>query len=88
MSISNQFHGKKILFICVKWFNLEKEIINQLEKHGAEVTFFDERPANNNLTKGLLRIKRDILENRIQEYYSNILEKIKDVKFDFLFVNR
>ena len=48
----NNFSGKKILFFSVQTFNLEKDIVKQLEKHGALVTYFDERPANNNFTKG------------------------------------
>lgn len=40
-------------------FNLEKDIVKQLEKHGALVTYFDERPANNNFTKGMIRINRN-----------------------------
>lgn len=80
--------GKRILFLCVQWFDLEKDIVTQLEKHGAEVTYFDERPANNNFTKGLLRINRDLLEKRVKKYYANILDQINDKQFDFLFVNR
>lgn len=83
-----QLEGKKILFLCVQWFNLEKDIINQLEKHGAKVTYFDERPANNNFTKGVIRINRNLMDNKIQKYYEKILEQIKNEKFDFLFVNR
>lgn len=53
--------GKNILFLCVQTFNLEKDIIQQLEKHGAHVTYFDERPSNSNLIKGLIRLKRNHL---------------------------
>ena len=34
----------KVLFLCVQCFDLEKGIVQQLEKHGAQVTYFDERP--------------------------------------------
>lgn len=80
--------GKKILFFCVQSFNLEKDIVKQLEKHGALVTYFDERPANNNFTKGIIRINRNFLQRKISKYYSNILKLIKNKEFDFLLVNR
>ena len=80
--------GKKILFFCVQSFNLEKDIVKQLEKHGALVTYFDERPANNNFTKGMIRINRNFLQKKINKYYKNILKSIKNEKFDYLFVNR
>ncbi|MBP2546888.1 lipopolysaccharide biosynthesis protein [Acinetobacter guillouiae] len=80
--------GKKILFFCVQSFNMEKDIVKQLEKHGALVTYFDERPANNNFTKGMIRINRNFLQRRINKYYQNILKSIGKDEFDFLFVNR
>lgn len=80
--------GKKILFFCVQSFNLEKDIVKQLEKHGALVTYFDERPANNNFTKGMIRINRNFLQRKINNYYKKILNLIKNQNFDYLLVNR
>ncbi|WP_307878660.1 hypothetical protein [Acinetobacter seifertii] len=80
--------GKKVLFFCVQTFDLEKGIVQQLEKHGAQVTYFDERPKNNNFIKGLIRLKRDLLQRKINKYYNNILKKIRKEKFDYLLVNR
>lgn len=88
MSKLEHLNGKKILFFCVQSFNLEKDIINQLQKHGALVTYFDERPANNNFTKGMIRINRNFLQRRINNYYKNILKLIKNQDFDYLLVNR
>lgn len=81
-------NGKKILFFSVKTFNLEKDIVQQLEKHGATVTYFDERPSNSNFVKGLIRLNRDFLQNTINKYYRNILKKVKNENFDYLLVNR
>ena len=80
--------GKKILFFSVQTFNLEKDIVNQLQKHGALVTYYDERPANNNFTKGMIRLNRNFLKSQIIKYYRNILENVKGQQFDYLFVNR
>ena len=88
MKILEHLNGKKNLFFSVQTFNLEKDIIKQLEKHGALVTYFDERPANNNFTKGIIRINRNFLQKTINKYYKNILKSIKSEKFDYLFVNR
>lgn len=80
--------GKKILFLSVQTFNLENEIKSKLEQLGAIVTYYDERPANNNLIKGLLRLKKSLLQNRIDEYYSQILLETAQINFDYVFVNR
>ncbi|MFV0194098.1 hypothetical protein OBJ93_01325 [Empedobacter falsenii] len=86
--ITNQLKDKKILFFSVKFFNLENEIIKKLESLGAEVTYYDERPNNNNLTKAIIRVKKSLYQVKIDSYYNDIIEKIKDVKFDYLFVNK
>ena len=88
MNLSDKLKGKKILFICVQTFNLEKEIIKKLQQHGAIVTYYDERPANNNFIKGIIRINRNLLRTKINNHYKNILKDINDKQFDFLLVNR
>lgn len=88
MSRLEHLKGKKILFFCVQTFNMEKELVSQLQKHGALVTYYDERPVNNNFTKGMIRINRKLLQRKINKYYKNILKEIRNEKFDFLFVNR
>lgn len=88
MNTLQHLQGKKILFFSVQTFGLEKDIVHQLEKHGAEVTYFDERPSNSTLTKGLIRLKKNLLQKNIDKYYQDILEKIQNIQFDYLLVNR
>lgn len=88
MLLKEKIFGKKILFFSVQTFNLEKEIKNTMEENGAIVTYYDERPSNNNFTKGIIRLKRDLYQKKIDDYYSRILKEIKDEKFDYLYVNR
>lgn len=88
MNLLDKLQGKKILFFSVRTFNLEKEIKTVMEKYGAQVTFFDERPNNSHFAKGIIRVKRDVYKKRINAYYRKIFKEISDTKFDFLFVNR
>lgn len=88
MSLGSKFIGKKILFLSVQTFDLQREIKEKLEELGAEVYYFDERPANNNFTKGIIRLKPSLLKKKIKKYYSSIFKKISEIKFDYLFVNR
>ena len=69
---NKNFSKKKILFFSVQTFNLEKEIKSKLEKMGAEVMYFDERPANSILAKGIIRIKKSLYQNKIDQYYHRI----------------
>ncbi|WP_422007594.1 hypothetical protein [Roseivirga pacifica] len=86
--MSVNLSGKKVLFFSVKTFNLEIEIKKKMEQAGAQVTYFDERPANNNFTKGIIRLRRSLYERTITRYYEHILKSLKQEKFDYLFVNR
>ena len=63
MALQDILQSKKILFFSVQTFNLEKEIKSKLEKMGAEVMYFDERPANSILAKGIIRIKKSLYQN-------------------------
>jgi len=88
MELRERLSNKKILLLSVQTFNLEIEIKNKLEELGAQVTFYDERPANNNLIKGIIRLKRSLVQKRIDAYYKKILLFSEPIKFDYLFVNR
>lgn len=86
--VQNKFFGKRILFFSVQTFNLEKEIVLKLKELGAYVRYFDERPSNGILVKGIIRIKKELYQKRIDKYYQSILKELENEKFDFLFVNK
>ena len=88
MGLKDSLFNKKILFFSVQTFNLEVEIKNKLEELGAQVTYYDERPANNNFIKGIIRTKRSLIQKRIDDYYKKILLAEATIRFDYLFVNR
>ena len=88
MVLKEHLVNKKILFLSVRTFNLEVEIKNKLEELGAEVTYYDERPANNNFIKGIIRLRRSLVQKRIDDYYKKILLDEATVQYDYLFVNR
>ena len=79
--------GKRILFISSKFFNYEEEIKNEIETMGGIVDYFDERPANTTFTKALIRLNlKKIIYFKINRYYKNIIEKIKNIKYDYVFL--
>ena len=88
MMLEKKIFGKNIIFFSVQTFNLENNIITELEKCGARVDYFDERPSDSNFARGIIRLKRSAYQSRIDIYYKNILEESKNKKYDFLFVNR
>lgn len=88
MALKEHLVNKKILFLSVRTFNLEVEIKYKLEELGAVVTYYDERPANNNFIKGIIRLRRSLVQKRIDDYYKKILLDEATIQYDYLFVNR
>lgn len=78
---------RNVLFISSKFFGYEKNIKSELEKLGAVVDYFDDRPSNDFITKVFIRLKlKFILNKKIKIYYEKIFNEIKDKHYDYIFV--
>lgn len=86
MILKDKIQDKKILFLSVQTFNYEKAIADELKKNGALVDYYDERPSNSIFTKGIIRLKKSLINKRIKDYYEDILDNSQGKKYDFLFV--
>jgi hypothetical protein len=86
MTIQQKIEGKKVLLFSLQTFNYEQLIIDKLRAFGAIVDFYDERPANSILIKGIIRLRRSLLQLQINKYYRRLLNDVSTVKYDFLFV--
>ena len=78
--------GKKILFLAPSFFNYELDIMNEMEKMGAEVHFYDERSIKKSIFKSLLRFCPSIFNVYSRCYFRKIIDKERIVKFDYIFV--
>lgn len=78
---------KKVLFISPNFFNYSEIITKGLINQGYVVDWFDDRPSTNIIDKCLIRFNRNLLKRKINKYfYSNIYEKMKIEKYDYVFV--
>lgn len=75
--------GKKILFLSANFFGYEKAIVNRLQEMGAEVDFFNERPSDSVLSKGIIRVNKNFYFKKIKSYYQKILKQTKGKNYDF-----
>jgi hypothetical protein len=79
--------NKKVLLIAAQLFNYEKEIHIELENQGAEVTRYDQRPANDFLTKVFIRLNlKFLIKKKIDNYYKNIIQEISEIDYDYIFL--
>lgn len=74
---------QKILFLSANFFGYEKAIVKKLQECGAQVNFYNERPSDSLFSKGIIRVKSSIYQNKIDQYYRKIIKEIEDQKFDF-----
>lgn len=77
--------GKKILFFSARAFDIPDNIKLVLEKEGARVDFYDERPGNTFFVKALIRIDRNLLARYIDRYHQRIVEQTAGNDYDYIF---
>lgn len=75
--------GKKILFLSANFFGYEKAITDRLQELGAEVDFFNERPSDSILSKGIIRVNKNFYFKKIKSYYQKILKQTAKRDYDF-----
>ena len=78
--------GKNILFISSRFFNYEQEIHRKLESVGANVDYFDERPANDFITKSLIRVNKKLLKRKVNNYYKKIIQETQNNNYDIVLI--
>ncbi len=77
------FKNKKILFLSASFFGYENAIAKRLRELGAEVDFYNERPSDSVFSKGIIRVKSNLYQNKINNYYQKILQKTENRNYDF-----
>jgi len=83
----NELKDKNVLMLSPSFFGYELEIKKELENKGAYVTWYDERPKNDFLTKVFIRLNFKVfIKKKIYDYYNNIIENTKNSKLDYLFL--
>lgn len=83
--MKHNLNGKRVLFFYLSTFNYENEIKWAMEREGAVVDAFNERPTNNVFARILIRLNRNLIGKYISTYYTKIIEKTRNSKYDFIF---
>ena len=77
------WNDKKILFLSANFFGYEKAIASRLRELGAEVDFFNERPSDSVLSKGIIRVNKNFYFKKIRSYYQKIRKVTQNRDYDF-----
>lgn len=76
----------KILLITPNFFDYPKIICDELKRMGHEIDWYDDRPSTSSIMKAIIRINKKYVNKIIDRYSNNILEEIKDKKYDKIFI--
>lgn len=80
--------GKRVLFISNRNFGIQQMIQQTLEKKGAIVEFYDERPANTFFVKAAIRLNRNLLGFYVNRYHRDLIARTAHKKYDYIFFIR
>ncbi|WP_353622105.1 capsular biosynthesis protein CpsH [Halocella sp. SP3-1] len=81
-----KLEGKRILFIAPAFFGYEQKIADKMTELGAKVDYFDERSVTSSYERALLKINPQIFHKKTLKYYKQIIEKVSESNYDFVFV--
>ncbi|MEC5395495.1 hypothetical protein [Bergeyella sp. RCAD1439] len=81
--MSDDFRGQRLLVVAVRFFDYEQAVVRRLRERGAEVDFYDDRPSNSVVVKGLIRFDRRLLHWQIRRYYRRLLARVKTKNYDY-----
>ena len=76
----------RALLICPEFFGYQDDIAAELQKAGFDVTSIDERPSDQQLVRGIIRIRPTLLRSAIEWHYKNALKKFAHHRFDLVIV--
>ncbi|MPM51286.1 hypothetical protein SDC9_98034 [bioreactor metagenome] len=74
------------MYIGTPIFNYHKKIIAEFEAQGYSVDFYNDRPSESSFVKGMIKIKKSLLNSLIQKYFDKIMSEIKDETYDLVFI--
>ena len=83
--MKHSLNGKRVLFFYLSTFNYEYEIKQAMERAGAEVDFYNERPTNSVFARILIRINRNLIYRYINQYYDRVMKETLGKKYDYIF---
>lgn len=76
----------KLLLIMPRFFNYPELIIEELNRMGYEVDFFDDRPSTNAWVKAAIRINKSLIGVYIQRYFEEVMKTIREKEYDVVFL--
>ena len=72
----------KLLLIMPKFFDYPELIIEELNRMGYEVDFFDDRPSTDAWVKAAIRINKNLIYIYIKKYFDKVMKTVSSKNYD------
>ena len=83
---SIDLNGARILLTAPRFFGYDQEILRELERRGAKVDFFADRPFDAPLMHAAARFSRKAVLAHTERHYRQILSGFEQASYDYVFV--
>jgi len=77
---------KRVLYIGTPIFSYHEQIIAEFEEQGYLVDYYNDRPSESSLLKGIIKLKRSMMSSLIQKYFDKIMSETKSSSYDLVFI--
>lgn len=77
---------KRVLYIGTPFFGYYRHIIKEFENQGYQVDYYNDRPSESPFIKGLIKIKRNLANKLVEDYFEKILCKTKENVYSLVFI--
>ena len=78
--------SKRVLFIGTTFYTYHTMIIKEFEAQGFEVDYYPDRPSERSLTKGLIKINKNLVKKQTAAYFDEIIHETQGKHYDKVFM--
>jgi hypothetical protein len=82
----NKLFGKKILLVVPRFFGYEREIIEELQRHGAQIDWLPDRPFDTPALTALTKIGPQLIFPLANRLYEKLLGQFGSAHYDWVLV--
>lgn len=84
--MSERPSAPRALVVTPSFFGYERDIQEQLRRHGFDTVLMDERPSNSSFERAVLRVKPSLVHSRVKRHFEAMWKTLERQRFDIVLV--
>ena len=78
--------AERVLYIGSPFFGYYRHIIAEFEARGYAVDYYNDRPSENSLIKGMQKIRKGMTAKLVEHYFDRIMSETNEIEYGFVFI--